>query len=304
MRIAKQEYPLATFSIVGRDPDTGDLGVAVQSKFLAVGSVVPWARAGVGAIATQSYANTGYGPEGLKLLAEGELSAQEVLDRLIAADEERHLRQVGIVDAQGRAAAYTGEECFHWAGHIVGQDYACQGNILVSEDTVQAMARTFETAQGDLADRLVAALEAGQAAGGDSRGRQSASLLVVREKGGYGGFNDRYVDLRVDDHPMPIQELKRLLGLHRLYFLKSRPEDLLPLEGEIAREVQEILHELGYYEGEIHGIYDEPTQKALSRWCGIENLEERLQEDARIDRVVLEFLRQKRKERNRGNLGS
>ncbi len=304
MRIAKQEYPLATFSIVGRDPDTGDLGVAVQSKFLAVGSVVPWARAGVGAIATQSYANTGYGPEGLKLLAEGELSAQEVLDRLIAADEERHLRQVGIVDAQGRAAAYTGEECFHWAGHIVGQDYACQGNILVSEDTVQAMARTFETAQGDLADRLVAALEAGQAAGGDSRGRQSASLLVVREKGGYGGFNDRYVDLRVDDHPMPIQELKRLLGLHRLYFLKSKPEDLLPLEGEIAREVQEILHELGYYEGEIHGIYDEPTQKALSRWGGIENLEERLQEDARIDRVVLEFLRQKRKERNRGNLGS
>lgn len=292
MEIASQKVPIATFSVVGRDPITGDLGVAVQSKFLAVGAVVPWARARVGAIATQSYANTTYGPEGLKLLAKGGLSAQEVLNRLIAADEERHLRQVGVVDAKGQAAAYTGEECLQWAGHIVGQDYACQGNILVSEDTVQAMARTFETVQGELANRLVAALEAGQAAGGDSRGRQSASLLVVREKGGYGGFNDRYIDLRVDDHPTPIQALKRLLDLHRLYFFKSRPEDLLPLEGEIAREVQEILRDLGYYGGEINGIYDESTRKALSRWSGVENLEERLQEDARIDRVVLEFLRQ------------
>lgn len=293
MGIVRREYPVATFSIVGRDSITGDLGVAVQSKFLAVGAVVPWARARVGAIATQSYANTSYGPEGLKLLAEEGLSAQEALNRLIVADEERHLRQVGIIDAKGQTAAYTGGECLEWAGHIVNQDYACQGNILVSEDTVQAMARTFETAPGELADRLVAALEAGQAAGGDSRGRQSASLLVVREKGGYGGFNDRYVDLRVDDHLTPIQELKRLLDLHRLYFLKSKPGDLLPLEGEVAREVQEILRDLGYYGGEINGIYDEPTKTALSRWSGVENLEERLQEEARIDRVILEFLRQK-----------
>jgi len=293
MKGCKRGKSVATFSIVAYDPENGDLGVAVQSKFLAVGAVVPWARAGVGAVATQSWANTTYGPEGLRLMAEG-LSAQEALRKLVEADEERAMRQAGIVDAHGNAAAYTGEECFEWAGHIVGKGFACQGNILVSEETVQAMAQAFEESEGELAERLVAALEAGQEAGGDSRGRQSAALLVVREKGGYGGFNDRYVDLRVDDHPTPIQELKRLLELHRLYFFKSKPENLIPLEGKVAREVQEILFELGYYRGEISGLYDEATRQALFDFSGIENLEERWQEGAYIDRVVLEFMRRKR----------
>jgi uncharacterized Ntn-hydrolase superfamily protein len=284
---------VATFSIAAYDPENGDLGIAVQSKFLSVGAVVPWAKAGVGAIATQSWANTTYGPEGLRLMAEG-LSAQETLEKLIEADEGRDRRQAGMVDAYGNAAAYTGKGCFAWAGHIVGEGFACQGNILVSEETVQAMARAFEGSHGELADRLVAALEAGQEAGGDSRGQQSAALLVVREKGGYGGFNDRYLDLRVDDHPTPIQELKRLLELHKLYFFKSKSEDLLPLEGEVAREVQEILTELGYYNGQINGLYDEATRQALFNFSGIENLEERWQEGAYIDPVVLEFMRRKR----------
>jgi uncharacterized Ntn-hydrolase superfamily protein len=227
-------------------------------------------------------------------MAEG-LSAQEALEQLVEADEERARRQAGMVDACGNAAAYTGQGCFEWAGHIVGEGFTCQGNILVSEETVQAMARTFEESEGELADRLVAALEAGQEAGGDRRGQQSAALLVVREKGGYGGLNDRYVDLRVDDHPTPIQELKRLLELHKLYLFKSKAEDLLPLEGEVAREVQDILFELGYYGGEINGLYGEATKKALFDFSGIENLEERWQEGAYIDQVVLEFMRQKRR---------
>ena len=283
---------VATFSIVAHDLENGDLGVAVQSKFLAVGAVVSWARAGVGAVATQSWANTTYGPEGLRLMAEG-LSAQDALEKLIEADEERDRRQAGVVDARGNAAAYTGDDCFDWAGHVVGEGFACQGNILVSEATVQAMARTFEESEGELADRLAAALAAGQEAGGDSRGRQSAALLVVRKEGGYGGFNDRWIDLRVDDHPRPIQELQRLLELHKLYFFKSKAEDLLPLEGELAREVQEILSELGYYSGQINGLYDEATRQALFDFSGIENLEERWQEGAYIDRVVLEFMRSK-----------
>jgi uncharacterized Ntn-hydrolase superfamily protein len=291
--VRKGEKLVATFSIVACDPENGDLGVAVQSKFLAVGAVVPWAKAGVGAVATQSWANTTYGPQGLRLMAEG-LSAQEALEKLVEADEERARRQAGMVGARGSAAAYTGQGCFEWAGHIVGDGFACQGNILVSEETVRAMTRTFGESEGELADRLVAALEAGQEAGGDSRGRQSAALLVVREEGGYGGFNDRYLDLRVDDHPTPIQELKRLLELHKLYFFKSKVENLLPLEGEVALEVQEILSELGYYSGEINGLYDEATKQALFDFSGIENLEERWQEGDYIDRVVLEFMRGKR----------
>ena len=205
---------VATFSIVGFDPETKEWGIAVQSKFLAVGSVVPWAQANVGAIATQSYANTRFGPEGLKLLAEGK-SAQEVMDMLIAGDEERHLRQVGIVDREGKAAAFTGDGCHAWAGGITGPYYAAQGNILVSEETVQAMAQTFEGTQGDLSYRLLEALDAGQSAGGDSRGQQSAALFVVQDQAGYRGYNDVKVDLRVDDHPQPITELKRLFELHK-----------------------------------------------------------------------------------------
>lgn len=212
---------VATFSVVGFDPATGDLGVAVQSKFFGVGSVVPWAKAKVGAIATQSYANTSYGPDGLALLESGK-SAKETLQQLTDTDAGRDQRQAGVVDAQGRAASFTGAKCNAWAGHIKGTNFCVQGNILAGEEVVKAMAAAYEKARGvtnsELADWLMAALDAGQQAGGDKRGKQSAALLVVREKGGYAGKNDRYVDLRVEDHPEPIQELNRLLELHKKFY--------------------------------------------------------------------------------------
>jgi uncharacterized Ntn-hydrolase superfamily protein len=281
----------STFSIVARDPVNGDLGVAVQSKFLAVGSVVPFAQAGVGAVATQAYANITYGPEGLRLMAAG-WTAQEALNHLLTIDLDVNQRQVLLVDAAGGAAAHTGEECHDWAGHIVGDGYACAGNILVGEATVQAMAKTFEETQGPLPERLVAALAAGQAAGGDSRGKQSAALLVVRTAGSYGGRSDRYVDLRVDDHPEPIPELERILGLHRLYLTKSSPEELIPIDEDMARELQVMLQQAGHYQGEVTGVYDEATRKGLWDLYGIENLEERWHDEL-MDIVALEFLRQR-----------
>ncbi len=209
--------PVATFSIVGYDAATGQLGIAVQSKFFAVGAVVPWAEAGVGAIATQSWANTTYGPNGLKLLKSG-LSAEQTLERLIADDVGRATRQVGIVDAKGNVANYTGDECNKWAGAVSGKHYTAQGNILAGETVVKAMGQAFEGTEGELADKLMAALFAGQDNGGDTRGQQSAALLVVQEGRGYGGFNDRYIDLRVDDAEKPIEELQRLLELHKQLF--------------------------------------------------------------------------------------
>lgn len=283
--------PISTFSIVARDPENGDLGVAVQSKFLAVGAVVPWARAGVGAVATQAWANTAYGSESLRLMAAG-WSARETLDHLVGLDSNAAQRQVGLVDARGRAAAFTGEKCFDWAGHVFGDGYTCQGNILVSEDTVRAMADTFEGTDGSLVDRLVAALMAGQAAGGDSRGRQSAALLVVRTAGGYDGRNDRFIDLRVDDHPTPIAELARILELHKLYLFKSTPEELIEVDEKTARELQTILQKTGHYQGKITGIYDEATKEGLRALYGIENLEERWH-GTLIDAVALEFLRRR-----------
>jgi uncharacterized Ntn-hydrolase superfamily protein len=281
-----------TFSIVARDLQAGELGIAIESKFLAVGAVVPWAKAGVGAIATQSWANTSYGPRGLELLASG-LSAVETLTQLTSEDEARASRQVGIIGINGEPATYTGDECFPWAGGYVGEHYTCQGNILVSEETVLSMARSFEQATGHLCDRLVEALSVGQAAGGDSRGQQSAALLVVRDGGGYGGFNDRFIDLRVDDHLYPIDELRRLLQLHKLYFFPPDPQDILEIDQALAREVQERLTISGDYRGSINGSYDEVTREALRTFTGRENLEERWFEDARIDRVVLEFMRKK-----------
>jgi uncharacterized Ntn-hydrolase superfamily protein len=201
---------VATFSIVAFDEETGDLGVAVQSKFFAVGSVVPFAAAGVGAVATQSYANTSFGPRGLEMLGAG-MQPEAVINALAAADADRDVRQIGLVDASGNAANFTGDACLPWAGARRGEGYTVQGNLLAGGDVVNAMAEAFEAATGDLATRLVRALAAGQAAGGDKRGRQSAALLVVRENGGYGGFDDRYIDLRVDDHETPIRELQRLL---------------------------------------------------------------------------------------------
>ena len=285
----------STYSIVAHDPQTGDLGIAVQSKFLAVGAVVPWARAGVGAIATQSYANTSYGPQGLTLLTQGH-SAQETIDILTKGDSDREQRQVGIVTANGDAATFTGNQCYDWAGGFAGNNFCCQGNILVSEKTVEAMASTFETSSGSLAERLLAALAAGQAAGGDSRGQQSAALRVVRERGGYGGFNDIWLDLRVDDHTSPIDELERLYELHQLYFQQSDPTDLIEITAELAREIQADLAQLGYYQAEVNDQYTTETRQALWDFCGTENLEERWQTDSQIDPQVLHFLQQKARE--------
>ncbi|MCE2402999.1 DUF1028 domain-containing protein [Candidatus Poribacteria bacterium] len=209
--------PVSTFSIVGYDPSNGDLGIAVQSKFFAVGAVVPWAEAGVGAIATQSWANTTYGPRGLELLKIG-LTAKQTLDHLIKDDSGKKTRQVGIVDANGDVANYTGEECHNWAGATSEKNYTAQGNILAGEDVVMAMGTAFEETEGELANKLMAALFAGQEKGGDKRGQQSAALLVVRKNGGYGGFNDRYIDLRVDDAEKPIEELQRLLEIHKKFY--------------------------------------------------------------------------------------
>jgi uncharacterized Ntn-hydrolase superfamily protein len=280
-----------TFSIVAFDPGRREWGVAVASKFLAVGAVVSWAQAEVGAVATQSYANVLYGPEGLKRMAAGHTAA-ETIAQLVAADAERHLRQVGMVDREGRAAAFTGEGCHSWAGHLIGDGYACQGNILVP-GTVEAMARRFEAVrggEGELADWLVEALAAGEQAGGDRRGRQAAAVLVVREGGGYGGNNDRYLDLRVDDDPNPIAKLRELVRLHHLYFGVVRPQDLVPLAA-VAEPLQDILIRTGHYRGPRHGQFDEATRQALRTLVGIENLEERWNgEGDLIDRQVVDYL--------------
>jgi len=284
---------VSTFSIVAYDPEAGEWGIGVQSKFLAVGAVVPWARAGAGAVATQAFANTSYGPRGLELMAKG-LSAQEALDRLTADDPQREHRQVGLVDARGGSATFTGRDCYPWAGGITGKFFAAQGNILVSEATVRAMAETFPATKGPLARRLVTALHAAQEAGGDRRGRQSAAVLVVKDKGGYLGMNDRYLDLRVDDHVEPIKELFRLLDLHDIYFNRPKPADLIPIDAGLAREIQELLKAFGYLAGPATGVYDEATKKALFAYMGTENLEERQQEEPKIDRMVLEYMRARR----------
>lgn len=262
-----------TFSIVARSADGSQWGVAVASKFLAVGAAVPAAAYGVGAIATQSFANLAYRPEGLRRLAEGG-TAQQVLDALTAADDLRDQRQAGIVDRDGNAATFTGSACNGWAGGRTGDGYAVQGNILTGPEVLDAMATAFETTGGPLARRLLAALTAGDEAGGDRRGRQSSCLQVVSEGGGYGGGSDVLVDLRVDDHAAPLPELARLLGLYDLYF--GKPESVLPLEGELAREVAAALATLGY-----------PT---LDAWAGVENYEERMVAGG-IDPVVLTQLR-------------
>jgi uncharacterized Ntn-hydrolase superfamily protein len=288
-----REIHLSTFSIAGYDPGAQEWGIAVQSKFLAVGAVVPWAQAAVGAVATQSYANTSFGPEGLALMAQG-LTAEETLGQLIAGDEGRERRQVGLVDAKGRAATFTGDECHAWAGGLTGPHYAAQGNILVSSATVEAMAKTFESAQGELADRLVSALAAGQARGGDRRGQQSAAVLVVRPEGGYGGYNDRYMDLRVDDDPAPIERLQALVDLHHLFFKPPTPGEMVVIEGELAREIQQILHWAGYYDGPVTGEYDGATRQALTALIGNENFEERCDEEkGLISRQVVDILQRK-----------
>jgi uncharacterized Ntn-hydrolase superfamily protein len=283
----------STFSIVAYDPQENSWGVAVASKFLAVGAVVPWARAGQGAVATQSFANTTYGPKGLTLMAAG-LSAEEALEQLIREDEGRNQRQVGLVDAQGRPASYTGSGCFAWAGYVIGPNFTCQGNILVSEATVQSMAEAYVKSTGELADRLVAALSAGEAAGGDSRGRQSAAVLVVKPEGGYSGYNDRYLDLRVDDDPNPVQRLAALVETHHLFFNRSPQEDRILINGVLVNEIQSLLARQGLLGSTLSGIYDEPTRQAFTKFIGRENLEDRCDpQSGWIDPPALEYIRQR-----------
>ncbi len=274
-----------TFSIVARDGDA--LGVAVASKFLAAGALVPWCRAGAGALATQAFANLAYGPRGLDLLSGG-ASATHVVEQLTGPDELRSQRQLGVVDAQGRAATFTGDECMDWAGGRTGDGYTAQGNILTGPEVIDAVCDTFTNSAGNLADRLLAALSAGDAAGGDRRGRQAAGLLVVAPAGGYGGTTDVVVDLRIDDHTQPCLELARLLELHHLYFDKPTPEDLIPLEGSILEEVCTRLRSLGY---EADGSPGGTTRRSLEQFAGWENLEERLVGSAHIDRHIMDALR-------------
>jgi uncharacterized Ntn-hydrolase superfamily protein len=272
---------VATYSIAACDPDARQWGVATQSKFLGVGSVVPWAVPGVGAIATQAYANPRYGPEGLALLREG-LSAQEVVERLTAADDGREHRQLGVVDGQGRGASFTGSECMDWAGGKTGDGYAAQGNILVSAETVGAIAETFEGSTGTLAERLLDCLDAAQAAGGDRRGQQSAALLVVERDGGYAGLSDEVVDLRVDEHPRPLEELRRIYVMHQAIFGKTPRDQWVDVDEALADELRERLAKLGYEGG---------LDNAFFTWAGNENLEERVDGVESVDPVVLEELR-------------
>jgi uncharacterized Ntn-hydrolase superfamily protein len=276
----------STFSIVAVDPDEGAAGVAVQSKFLAAGAVVSWARGGVGAVATQAFAEVTFGVRGLDLLQEG-LEPQAVLDRLLGDDERREERQVGIVDMAGRSASFTGSECFDWAGGETGDGFSCQGNILAGPDVVAGMAEAYRramAASNPLADRLVEALRAGQAAGGDRRGQEAAGLLVVKPGGGYGGTHDRWIDLRVDHHEEPIEELAKLLDLHRLYFGRANEDELIAAGTELEAEVRGHLETLGKFG-------DDDTWKALEDYMGWENLEERWAGPGRLDPEVLEYLR-------------
>jgi len=288
----------STFSIVAFDPKTKDLGVAVESKFVAVGAVVPFARSGVGAVATQSYANTAYGPKALAMMKRG-LAPKEVLKKLVATDKDATQRQVALVDARGRAASYTGKGCIAWAGHLVGSSYACQGNLLAGEEVVKAMSRTFEVTQGDLPVRLLAALSAGQRAGGDRRGQQSAALLVVREAGGYGGFNDRWVDVRVDDHPQPIEELIRAFNVYDVTLLnREDPKDVVRLNPEVVREMQAGLAKLGLYRGPVSGRLDAKTKTAFEGWVEVNNFENKLRRDDKIWGSVLRAFRAEVQRRN------
>lgn len=279
-----------TYSIVGFDPNEKEWGVAVQSKFLGVGAVVPFAKAGVGAVATQSFANTSYGPSALELMEQGK-SAQEVMEMITRDDSQKGLRQVGIIDASGNPATFTGKSCYDWAGGITGKHFAAQGNILVDEKTVQAIAETFMKTEGSLANRLLTALHAGQQAGGDRRGQQSASLLIVKEKGGYGGFNDRYLDLRVDDHPEPIKELIRIFQLHQLYFAPAKTENIVKIEGDIRNELAHELIRLRY----LAPVYnDDQLLHALTTYIHTENFEAREQAAGKIDLDLLEYMKKQK----------
>jgi uncharacterized Ntn-hydrolase superfamily protein len=304
-----------TYSIVAYDSVTGDLGIAVQSKFPNVGGLVPWAKAGVGAVATQALSNTDYGEKGLELLAEG-ATAPEAMRIIMRSDPQPSQRQVGMVDARGNSASWTGDSTFDWAGGrtggrpdgrtggkgqlIEGRYYAAQANIMVSDATVRNMAETFERSRGSLADRLIAALVAGQAGGGDKRGMQSAALLVVRAKGGYLGGTDRYIDIRVYDAPDPIKELQRLYALHKLYFFTSDSADLVPITPALQKELEAILlvepvNQAQKWLDKPQGSLNQTFLTALANFMYWENYDVRVRLDGKIDRIALEDIRRNRK---------
>jgi uncharacterized Ntn-hydrolase superfamily protein len=293
---------ISTFSIVAFDPETGDVGVAVQSKFPNLRPVVPWAEAGVGAVATQSFANVSFGPKGLALIRNG-ATAEEALKILIANDDRRHQRQVGVVDAKGNSATWTGDSCFDWAGGnaggnlagrgkvIAGKYFAAQGNILVSKETVEAMVKVFQETKGSLADKLVASLIAGGNAGGDRRGEQSAALLVKRKGAGYDATDDSYIDISIYDHPTPLKELKRLYEMHKLYFFRTDPKNLVKIDKAICTELQQIMKDRELYNAEVNGVFDAKTKQALQDFMGWENYDVRIRDDDQIDKEVLEDMR-------------
>jgi len=306
-----------TYSIVAYDSATGDLGIAVQSKFPNVGGIVPWARAGIGAVATQSLSNTDYGDKGLDLLARG-ATAPEAMRIIMRGDPRPSQRQVGMVDAHGNSASWTGDSTFDWAGGrtggrsdgrtggkgqlITGRDYAAQANIMVSDATVRNMAETFERSRGSLADRLLAALVAGQAGGGDRRGMQSAALLVVRANAGYLGNNDRYIDIRVYDAPDPIKELQRLYALHKLYFFTTDSADLMPITPALQQELETILvvepaNQREKWLAAPQPCLNDTFLTALANFMYWENYDVRVRMDGKIDRVVLEDIRKNRRPR-------
>jgi uncharacterized Ntn-hydrolase superfamily protein len=297
----------STFSIVGIDMENGDVGVVVQSKFPNVRPIVPWAEAGVGAIATQSFINVSFGPKGLALLRNG-ATAEEALKILIANDSGRDVRQLGIVDAKGNSASWTGRECFDWAGGITGEKsggkgqvitgkgFAAQGNTLVGKETVETLARTFQDTRGTLADKLVAAIVAAGKAGGDRRGEESAALLVKRKGAGYDGTTDDLIDISIYDHAKPLQELERLYKLHKLYYFRTDPKNLIKIDPTICKELQTILSNKAYkgysfYDGPANGLFDAKTKKALQDFMGWENYDMRIRDDDQIDREVLDDIR-------------
>ena len=283
-----------TYSIVAANPETGELGVAVASKFIAAGSVVPWVKLGVGAVATQSWANMKLGPLILALLEEG-YSPERAVKTLLSTDPRASWRQVGVVNARGEAYAYTGKDCIEYAGHIVGEGYAVQGNILAGPQVLEAMASAYEKTRGELVDKLLAALEAGDRAGGDKRGKQSAAIVVYKPCGGYGGCEEgvgRYVDLRVDDHEEPVEELKRLFRIWEITILEREdPNDVVELsDPSVAEAIQRALTALGFYKGPITGKADEATVKALEEWMAINNFENKIRRDGKVWGTVYRFL--------------
>ncbi len=279
----------STFSLVAADPASGEIGVAVASKFLSVGAVVPWVRARAGAIATQAFANTAFGPRALALLERG-ADPEDIVRELIANDADRDDRQFGIVAVDGRAATFTGARCIVHAVGVTGNGFAAQGNCLAGPAVAEALARTFEATRGHLSDRLVAALRAAQAQGGDKRGQQSAALIVEKPKGGYAALNDRYVDLRVDDHATPIEELARLLALHKLYYFTAEPHDVIDIDEALGDELGRELHRVGAL-ARVPPTFDADARAALVAYMHVENLENRVRHDGRIDRQTLEYLR-------------